>query len=142
MPGASAWVLDMSPGLDRGELRAIRQRADELGMYVETGLGKVNPYASPEAPELWQVGDGDIVLGFRRMMEACPQQRSKGSRPRPAAPWVSRVLRHRRARLAGARLLHHAAVLVQHRLGVAAGCFAGLEDQVFGGAECRGVEPG
>ncbi len=64
-------VLDMSPRLDRGELRAIRQRADELGMYVETGLGKVNPYASPEAPELRQVGDGDIVLGFRRMMEAC-----------------------------------------------------------------------
>jgi len=66
-------VLDMSPRLDRGELSAIRQRADELGMYVETGLGKANPYASPEAPELQQVGDGDIVLGFRRMMEACPQ---------------------------------------------------------------------
>ncbi|MCP8940124.1 sugar phosphate isomerase/epimerase [Alsobacter sp. SYSU M60028] len=64
-------VLDMSPTLDRGELRAIRRRADELGMYVETGLGKVNPYASPEAPELRLAGDGDIVLGFRRMMEAC-----------------------------------------------------------------------
>ena len=64
-------VLDMSPTLDLGELRAIRSRADELGMYVETGLGKVNPYASPEAPELRLMGDGDIVLGFRRMMEAC-----------------------------------------------------------------------
>lgn len=64
-------VLDMSPTLDRGALRAIRQRADDLGMYIETGLGKVNPYASPEAPELRQVGDGDILLGFRRMMEAC-----------------------------------------------------------------------
>ena len=38
-------VLDMSPTLDPGELREIRQRADELGMYLETGLGKVNPYA-------------------------------------------------------------------------------------------------
>lgn len=66
-------VLDMSPTLDRGALHAIRQRADELGMYVETGLGKVNPYASPEAPELRQIGDGDIVLGFRRMMEACAE---------------------------------------------------------------------
>jgi len=64
-------VLDMSPTLDPGELGAIRQRADELGMYVESGLGKVNPYANPEAPELRAVGDGDIVLGFRRMMEAC-----------------------------------------------------------------------
>ena len=64
-------VLDMSPTLDKGELRAIRGRADELGMYVETGLGKVNPYASPETPELRLIGDGDILFGFRRMMEAC-----------------------------------------------------------------------
>ncbi|HMR33094.1 MAG TPA: sugar phosphate isomerase/epimerase family protein [Geminicoccaceae bacterium] len=64
-------VLDMSPTLDRGELRAIRQRADELGMYVEAGLGKVNPYATPETPELRLIGAGDIVRGFRRMMEAC-----------------------------------------------------------------------
>ncbi|SOD72596.1 sugar phosphate isomerase/epimerase [Jatrophihabitans sp. GAS493] len=64
-------VLDLSPTLDAGELRAIRQRADELGMYMEAGLGKVNPYANPEVPELRAIGDGDIVLGFRRMMEAC-----------------------------------------------------------------------
>ena len=64
-------VLDMSPTLDAGFLREIRQRADELGMYLETGLGKVNPYATPEAPELRMIGGGDIVLGFRRMMEAC-----------------------------------------------------------------------
>jgi sugar phosphate isomerase/epimerase len=64
-------VLEMSPTLDPGELREIRAHADELGMYCETGLGKVNPYASPEAPELRMAGDGDILLGFRRMMEAC-----------------------------------------------------------------------
>ncbi|MBE1204156.1 sugar phosphate isomerase/epimerase family protein [Aminobacter carboxidus] len=64
-------VLDMSPTLDAGYLSEIKQRADELGMYLETGLGKVNPYATPEAPELRLIGDGDIVLGFRRMMEAC-----------------------------------------------------------------------
>jgi sugar phosphate isomerase/epimerase len=64
-------VLDMSPTLDAGFLREVRQRADELGMYIETGLGKVNPYATPEAPELRMIGDGDIVRGFRRMMEAC-----------------------------------------------------------------------
>lgn len=64
-------VLDMTPDLDTGLLAATRQKADELGMYLETGLGKVNPYATPEAPEMRAVGDGDIVLGFRRMMEAC-----------------------------------------------------------------------
>lgn len=66
-------VLDMSPTLDRAELGDIRQTADDLGLYLETGLGKVNPYANPEAPELRAVGDGDIVLGFRRMMEACAE---------------------------------------------------------------------
>src|SRR5690348_12628504 len=64
-------VLDMSPTLDPGLLAAIRQRADELGIYLETGLGKVNPYAAAEAPEIRQIGDGDIVVGFRRMMQAC-----------------------------------------------------------------------
>jgi sugar phosphate isomerase/epimerase len=63
-------VLDMSPTLDPGELAEIRAHADELGMYVESGLGKVNPYASPETPELRAAGDGDVVLGFRRMMQA------------------------------------------------------------------------
>jgi len=63
-------VLDMSPTLDAGALSDIRARADELDMYLEAGLGKINPYASPEAPELRAIGDGDIVFGFRRMMEA------------------------------------------------------------------------
>ncbi|MGE3913741.1 MAG: sugar phosphate isomerase/epimerase family protein, partial [Chloroflexota bacterium] len=64
-------VLEMSPTLDHGELREIKAHADSLGMYVESGLGKVNPYATPEAPELRAAGDGDILLGFRRMLEAC-----------------------------------------------------------------------
>ncbi|MGN8025115.1 sugar phosphate isomerase/epimerase family protein [Microbacterium sp. 22242] len=63
-------VLDMSPTLDAGVLRELRQRADDLDLYLETGLGKVNPYANPEAPELRAIGDGDILWGFRRMMEA------------------------------------------------------------------------
>lgn len=64
-------VLDMSPTLDQGALHELRARADELGAYLETGLGKVNPYVTPETPELRKIGDGDIFLGFRRMMEAC-----------------------------------------------------------------------
>ena len=64
-------VLEMSPTLDHGEMREIKAHADSLGMYCESGLGKVNPFASPEAPELRTAGDGDILLGFRRMLEAC-----------------------------------------------------------------------
>ncbi|MFO1143347.1 MAG: sugar phosphate isomerase/epimerase family protein [Amaricoccus sp.] len=63
-------VLDMSPTLDAGELGELRARADELGLYLESGLGKINPYCSAEAPELRAAGGGDIIAGLVRMMEA------------------------------------------------------------------------
>lgn len=63
-------VLDVSRTLDRGFLRAVKQRADELGLYLEMGLGKVNPYNTPEAPEVRDVGKGDYLLGMTRMIEA------------------------------------------------------------------------
>src|SRR3954452_12109943 len=66
-------VLDMSPTLDLGELREIRSHADELDLYLEAGLGKVNPYALPEAPEIRAAGDGDTRLGFERMLRACAE---------------------------------------------------------------------
>ncbi|AJY74746.1 sugar phosphate isomerase/epimerase family protein [Paenibacillus beijingensis] len=66
-------ILDVSPGLDRGVIREVRQHADELGLYLEAGLGKVNPYALPETPEVRAAGGGDTLLGFRRMMEACAE---------------------------------------------------------------------
>jgi sugar phosphate isomerase/epimerase len=63
-------MLDMSPTLDRGELAAIRAKADELGLYLEGGVGKINPYCSAEAPEYRAIGGGDIICGFTRMIEA------------------------------------------------------------------------
>lgn len=63
-------ILDMSPDLDAGMLRDIRAKADELGLYLESGLGKINPYCSAEAPELRAAGDGDIIAGLTRMIEA------------------------------------------------------------------------
>ncbi|OIK15105.1 sugar phosphate isomerase [Bacillus sp. MUM 116] len=66
-------ILDVSPNLDKSVIRDVRQRADELGLYLEAGLGKVNPYALPETPEVRDIGDGDTLLGFRRMMEACAE---------------------------------------------------------------------
>ena len=70
---AFSTMLDMSPTLDRGALRDIRSHADELGMYLESGLGKINPYCSAESPELRAIGDGDIVAGLRLMMEAAAE---------------------------------------------------------------------
>ncbi|MDO9415501.1 sugar phosphate isomerase/epimerase family protein [Pararhizobium sp.] len=63
-------ALDMSPALDAGELRDIRAKADDLGLYLESGIGKVNPYCSAEEPALRAVGGGDIIAGFTRMVEA------------------------------------------------------------------------
>jgi len=66
-------VLDMSPTLDLIELREMRAHADALGLYLEAGLGKVNPYALAEAPEIRAAGHGDTRLGFERMMRACAE---------------------------------------------------------------------
>jgi sugar phosphate isomerase/epimerase len=63
-------MLHLSATLDPGELREVRQAADGLGMYLEAGLGRVNPYNIPESPEMRALGDGDTVLGYRRVMEA------------------------------------------------------------------------
>lgn len=63
-------MLTMSPALDPGELRDLRDRAESYGMYLESGLGKVNPYGTAETPELRMLGDGDIVAGCRRIIEA------------------------------------------------------------------------
>ncbi len=62
-------VLDMSPTLDRGFLKELRAKADAMGLYLEAGLGKINPYCSAEAPELRAAGNGDILAGLTRMIE-------------------------------------------------------------------------
>ncbi|GGG69395.1 sugar phosphate isomerase [Salipiger pallidus] len=62
-------VLDMSPTLDAGFLRELKAKADGMGLYLEAGLGKINPYCSAEAPELRAAGNGDILAGLTRMVE-------------------------------------------------------------------------
>ncbi|MEW1861278.1 TIM barrel protein [Streptomyces sp. NPDC088194] len=64
-------VLDISPTLDLGVLREVRREADTLGLYLQMGLGKVNPYAAAEAPEIRRLGEGDYTRGMLRMLQAC-----------------------------------------------------------------------
>ncbi|MDX6740806.1 sugar phosphate isomerase/epimerase family protein [Actinocorallia sp. A-T 12471] len=66
-------ALELSPTLDPGELRAVVALADELGMYVEVGTAKVNPFAAPEAPEVRELGDGDYLRGLEKLIVACAQ---------------------------------------------------------------------
>ncbi|MEV8634118.1 sugar phosphate isomerase/epimerase family protein [Streptosporangium sp. NPDC051023] len=66
-------VLELSPTLDPGELRAVVQLAEELGLYVEVGTAKVNPFAAPEAPEVRELGGGDYLRGLERLVVACAE---------------------------------------------------------------------
>ncbi|WP_115790346.1 sugar phosphate isomerase/epimerase family protein [Arthrobacter silvisoli] len=63
-------VMDVSPTLDRGLLAEVRACADDLGLYLQMGLAKVNPYAAAEAPQVRRLGDGDYTRGMVRMIEA------------------------------------------------------------------------
>jgi len=63
-------VLDVSPTLDRGVLAETQDAARELGLYLQMGLAKVNPYAAAEAPHVRRLGDGDYTRGMVKMIEA------------------------------------------------------------------------
>ncbi|HEY9306234.1 MAG TPA: TIM barrel protein [Microbacterium sp.] len=66
-------LTDLSPTLDEGELDAFRRRALELDMYVEMGVGKINPYMTAELPAVRALGEGDYVAGMERMFAVCAQ---------------------------------------------------------------------
>lgn len=63
-------ILDISPTLDPGELREARQYADSHGLYLEVGIGRVNPYNTAESPNVRQLGGGDYRLAMIKMIEA------------------------------------------------------------------------
>lgn len=60
----------ISEDLDPGKLRAIRQYADELSLYLEFGLGRVNPFNTSEAPKVWLLGGGDYRLSMEKLIAA------------------------------------------------------------------------
>ena len=64
-------ILDLDPRLDPGALAEVRAHADALGLRLEAGVAKVNPYMTAEFPEIRDLGDGDYVLALTRMIEAC-----------------------------------------------------------------------
>lgn len=63
----------ISESLDLGKLRAARQYADELGLYLEFGLGRVNPYNTSEAPKVWLLGGGDYRLSLEKIIAAAAE---------------------------------------------------------------------
>ncbi|GMA24124.1 hypothetical protein GCM10025864_18830 [Luteimicrobium album] len=41
---------ELSPTLDRGQMAEAVAHARDLGLYVQVGIGKVNPFTAPELP--------------------------------------------------------------------------------------------
>lgn len=67
-------LLDAFPTLDAGDLARFGRRATGLDMFVQVGIGKVNPAMLAELPEVRRLGDGDYLLGMRRLVEAAASQ--------------------------------------------------------------------
>ena len=63
-------MLDLSPTLDHGELKEVKAHADSLGFFLESGIGWVNPYNTPERPEIRRFGNGDYRLAIEKMISA------------------------------------------------------------------------
>lgn len=58
----------ISRTLDRGEIREVREHALAHGMYIEGGVPCFNPHQAGQAA--LEDGDGDLLLGIRRHLEA------------------------------------------------------------------------
>lgn len=63
-------LYELSPSLDAGLLAEVAATARDLGLYLELGVGKVNPYMAAELPEVRRLGDGSYVAGMERMIRA------------------------------------------------------------------------
>lgn len=53
--------LYISKTLDKGEIRYYKQMADDLGIYLDFGVGRVNPYNTNETPWIWELTGGDYL---------------------------------------------------------------------------------
>jgi sugar phosphate isomerase/epimerase len=63
-------VMDLSPKLDAVELRDVQSHADSLGLYLECGIGPINPYNTCERPEIRALGGGDYRRAVESMIHA------------------------------------------------------------------------
>lgn len=63
-------MLDISPKLDIGELKEIKAHADSLDLFLDGGIGWLNPYNTAERPEIRRFGNGDYRLAMEKMLQA------------------------------------------------------------------------
>ena len=63
-------MLDISPTLDYGQLKEVKAHADSLGLFLDGGIGWLNPYNTAETPEIRRFGKGDYRLAVEKMIKA------------------------------------------------------------------------
>ena len=63
-------LYELSPTLDQALLADLAAHATDLGLYLEVGVGKVNPYMTAELPEIRDLGNGSYLAGMQRMIAA------------------------------------------------------------------------
>ena len=93
-------LYEMSPALDGGLLAEIAAEAAHLGLYLEVGIGKVNPYMTAEFPEIRRLGAGSYLGGMQRLIAAaaaigCHELWSAGATYKAGLPGLFRNDRYR-----------------------------------------------
>ena len=74
LEGVNVRTLDeIAPTLDRGFLTDFAQLAAELDLYVEMGVGKVNPFMTAELPRVRDLGEGSYLAGMERLITTCAE---------------------------------------------------------------------
>ena len=63
-------MLDISPTLDPVQLKEVKAHADSLGLFLDGGIGWLNPYNTAETPEMRRFGKGDYRLAVEKMIKA------------------------------------------------------------------------
>ncbi|MEA5457064.1 sugar phosphate isomerase/epimerase family protein [Sinomonas sp. JGH33] len=64
-------VDEAFPTLDSGALREFAAEAKTRDMFVNVGLGKVNPYMTAELPRIRDLGGGSYLAGMERLIALC-----------------------------------------------------------------------
>lgn len=62
-------LFELSPTLDPAVLRELKAEADSLGIAIAASLDWLNPLRLDRHARELQLGDGDLALGVRRLLE-------------------------------------------------------------------------
>ncbi len=63
-------IADLSHNLDFGELREVKAHAQSLGLFLQSGIGRVNPYNTSESPDIRALAKGDYKKSIEMMIIA------------------------------------------------------------------------